>query len=265
MDGAPGTNLAKIMTKVGNTNNYYFPYRFFDQKCTYTNPWGGNKYIECWVTNDSSEVYHFKVLLPYATFTYYIDDTQGNKCASLINQRATNHRNIVSQSKANAIQSSSTYVANKPLYTTASTKGSSLQTQIADLNGKQTTLKAQIDAATAERDDAQSKYNTASAQALIKLQTSNEIAAKISSLESEKNTIDQTLKDLGTQSTVSASTAQTIKTSVDAALNGWNSDLDALKAAAPERMTEWTNANTELLRLNTAGVNDNFNKVNPKN
>ena len=162
---APTGDLLKVMVKIGTTNNWYIPFRWLNSDFGFTNP-SGYKYLDGWISNDEKALFHLRVLLPYAYIGWVINDDEGKKIAGLLNTRRSQHKAIVEAKKTGANTAASTYLANKPLFDSASGDASKLKAEkdkqaalVVSLTADQKTKQTQFDTNEAAINAIQAKQN----------------------------------------------------------------------------------------------------------
>ena len=162
---APTGDLLKVMVRIGTTNNWYIPFRWLNSDFGFTNP-TGYKYLDGWISNDEKALFHLRVLLPYAYIGWVINDDEGKKIAGLLNTRRSQHKAIVEAKKTGANTAASTYLANKPLFDSASGDASKLKAEkdkqaalVVSLTADQKTKQTQFDTNEAAINAIQAKQN----------------------------------------------------------------------------------------------------------
>jgi len=259
---APSDPLTKIMVRIGSTNNYYIPFRWLSSDFSYTNPIG-YKYLDGWVTNDNKEVFHLRLLLPYASILWYINDDEGKKLATLLNNKRTEHKGIVDSQKSAATTAANSYLSNKPLYDGASGDATKLKAE----KEKQLAL---VTSLTNEQKTKQSTYDTNQStitnleSQLQSLRTAqNDLGSSITSISNQIDTINQNLKTMDGGASASA-LASTYLNNLNKAKTDLGTAVTALKNEAPIRGTEIDAAqNSILTSLDKNAFTTNINKVYP--
>jgi hypothetical protein len=258
---APSDPLTKIMVKIGTTNNYYIPFRWLSSDFSYTNP-SGYKYLEGWVTNDSKEVFHLRVLLPYKTISWYINDDEGKKIAGLLNTKRNEHKNIVDAKKSGANTAANAYISNKPLFDASSGSATALKAeqdkqkaQVVTLTTDQATKQATYDTNQAKITDLESQLQTLKA-------AQNDLNASITSISNQIATINANIaaSDGGAAASVLVTRYQTALSQAQTDLTKY---LGELKAEATIRATDIDAAQTAALALNKVTFTSSLNKVFP--
>jgi chromosome segregation ATPase len=261
MDSTPTGTLNQVMVKGDKT--YYFPYRLITSRLSYVNPFGDNKYISFFMTEDNGKGYQIRVKLPYKYLGWHINDEEGNKIASLVNDLSTDIRGKVVLVKQSVQQASSQYMTNKPVLDSASKDNSTLQKQAADLKTSQDELLKKIK----ELKDKVQQENKAMAS--LKSQA-NDQNVLLSKLEADLSVLSKTKDELTLKhetykgkSSLSETEVKDLKGKVDVSLSNWKQELDKLNKLAPERKIELDSSNTALLALKKDDINSNFKKIRP--
>merc|ERR1711957_825636 len=92
--------IVKIGTKVSE-KVYYIPFRFMSSDMAFNNPVRDNKTLIGTFVADNFKSYTIKILLPYATLGWYINDDQSNKMRVQINKSViANFSEVYLQKKA---------------------------------------------------------------------------------------------------------------------------------------------------------------------
>lgn len=83
------STLSNIMIRIGNSNQYYLPYRYIKSNPIYKDSWlfWKNKSIELILMNDNNESFSFNIVFPFKLFGNYIEDSEAIRLASKISQR----------------------------------------------------------------------------------------------------------------------------------------------------------------------------------
>jgi hypothetical protein len=76
-------------------NKYYIPWRYFKPEFTFTNPTLDNKYLQGDLVTDAKTPFNLKIIFPYALFTTYVSDDNGNKIRARINKKAMETRRAI--------------------------------------------------------------------------------------------------------------------------------------------------------------------------
>ena len=262
MEGNLGTTLLKIFTRVGTTNQYYLPFRLISSAAKYTNP-VGYKFIEFWVTSDEKKLYRFRVNLPWAYVGWFINDEEGNKICTLINDARTKKQSTVNSAKVVATSASSEFITNKTLLNAASATGASLEKTKTELTAKVATLNAQITSTKAQKDAEEIVYNGLNSQSIAQTAKVNELSATLFSINDQIKAINETLKTLGSSTTSNAGATAALKTKVDTALASLKSDLTVLSGLAPTKAADIASIETTCLALDQTTVNTKINGIAP--
>jgi hypothetical protein len=260
MTTGPGDNLKQIMIQDGSTTNWCLQFRYMSSTFSYTNP-SGYKFIEGWYTNDFGQAYRFRVNLPWAYSGWYINDDEGKKICTFLNNQATTANNNIISAKSNIKSECSKYMINKPLYDESNGKATDLTKQKADLETKLTGLNAELAKAQTGFDTAKKEADSLSSQATVletKLKASREAADGLSSQYSQIHNMLQTTLS---SSSSSSTDATKLKTEVDENLNKFNTELDILKAEAPQRPIEINGAKAANEKLDASGVTKNLSGI----
>jgi hypothetical protein len=261
MTGTVGPLLQKVMIRDGNTNNWCLQYRYINSKFTYTNPWGGNKYIEGRLQDDSLAIYNFRLNLPWALIGSYINDTEGNMIVSAVNTNDTNMSSTIISLKSLINNNAASYAANKPLLDASTGKGSSLvaekkklEDQVKTLTAALATTQASFDAAKKLADDLVNNVKTSKNKIM-------EFDGRMNGLSTQISTITDTLKTLSTNHGTSASNASSFKLVVDASQTQFNGQMTILKREAPQRTVEINAASAALIAKDNQAIISNLIKI----
>jgi len=228
----------------------------------YTNP-KGYKYIEGSVTTDDRKLYKFKINLPWAYVGWYIDDKEGNKVCSLINDQRTKHSNIVSEAKQIATTASNAYIVKKPVLTATQSKGNELATAKTNLEAQVKTLETSISAFKVSIEKEEKGYNELKAKATEAQAKANTLNSQLSAINAQISEINQALDLLKSSTTVTAEQATALKSLVDKADSACKSQLATLQSFAPNRATEIKAIQDAVTKLDQVNVSSNLNKITP--
>jgi len=121
--------IVKIGTKVSE-KVYYIPFRFMSSDMAFNNPVRDNKTLIGTFVADNFKSYTIKILLPYATLGWYINDDQSNKMRVQINTRAIEAKGNVSSNKSVIANYSEVYLQKKALLASASGSQADLEKEI---------------------------------------------------------------------------------------------------------------------------------------
>jgi len=262
MASPPTGILAKVMVQI-SSSSWYIPYRWLSGDFIYTNPWNDYKYIEGWVTNDSQANYHFRILLPYQTIGWAINDDEGEKIAGFLNQKRSEHRGYVINDKQAAISAANAYITNKPLYDAATTSSSSF----AAAQQTQKETKATLVSSLTEKQKTFTE-NAATIQGLeSQLQTlrtqQDALNQQIGSIGGQINAIDTAIANAAAAGQSASDQAAALKPKVDKALSDLAAALADLKVEAPNRGTEVDNAKNAVTSLDKPTFSSSLAKIMP--
>jgi len=250
------------MTQVGTTKKWYLPFRLMTSKFSYTNP-TGYKYIEGSITTDDRKLYKFKINLPWKRFGLYIDDTEGNKICSFLNNKSSQHLGIVSEAKQIATTASNTYIVKKPVLTATQSKGNELATTKASLEKQMNDLAVALNNAKTAIALEEQAYNTVKALATESQAKQNSFSSQLSTLNAQIGEINSTLELLKVSASVSVDQAATLKTKVDNANAACKGYITTLQSFAPNRATETKAIDDAVAKLNQVDVSTNLNRIFP--
>lgn len=259
------SSAGAIMKALTFTNGgyYYLPYRLLSSSFTYTNPWGGNKYIQGWITSDDGKAYQCRFVLPYATFTYYINDDEGNKIVNLLGKHRTRCQDEVTSTKSAATNAASEYITNKPICDAASASEAEYTKTIADTQKRLDEIKAQIKTLQTQLEAAEAASVKATTDAKAKEGEINTLTNQINNQSNQIQSNETTLKELEGKTTASADEIAKLKSACDNSMNLFNSEVEILRGEAPQRKNELDAVVAANTALKSADVSSNLNKIAP--
>ena len=86
--------MKQVAVKISG-NKFYIPWRYFKPDFKFTNPFLNNKYIQGDLVTDAKTPFNLKINFPYALFTTYVSDDNGNQIRERINKKATETRRSI--------------------------------------------------------------------------------------------------------------------------------------------------------------------------
>lgn len=263
---SPTGDLKNVMTQCPNdTQRWFIPYRNIAGKATYTNPFGGNKYIEFLVRPDNSPTgFTVRINLPYKTFGWYINDDEGNQIKSAINTNCERRKTIVTEAKVATVTNSNIYITKKPLVDAVLKSGGELQKKINELKSSNEALIAKNKADVTNLDQVKNQYTGIKSQELQLKETTNNLKAQLSALSTQETSLETKVKEAQGKKTLSTDEVKTCKTKVDAQKDAWDNSISTLKSIAPQRVVDCDAATNDLLKLNLNGITASFSKIFPK-
>merc|ERR1712032_1314871 len=95
------TNIKQIgfLSYLGG-ERFLIPWRFFEKKPDYKNPWMNNKYIVASILNDKGSKYLLKITLPFKRMGWYISDKQGKDICEICKVMSLRQNLMVKNYKA---------------------------------------------------------------------------------------------------------------------------------------------------------------------
>lgn len=234
MKNGPMAQLQKMMVHEGGASkNWYFPFRWLDNKCTYTNPIGF-KYLECWITNDAKENFRFKVNLPWKLLGWYIDDDEGNKIKERLNQLSELAHKEILQEKKLLVTDAQAIIANKQFLTAASSSGSQLEVARTNAQNQLNQIGNTINTHNIHLHTIDTEIAELNSRLATSTNTRNALVAELSSSNEKKIQIEKSLATLASDGSTNAKAKAAFSSIVEVNTNNFNAHLAALKASAPQ-------------------------------
>lgn len=226
----------------------------------YVNPWG-NKYIHGNVYTEKGIAHTFKLILPYKTFGWYINDIQGNDISNAINKNYGKRNSIVSNAKSDIKKNVINYT-NLKRSLEAATKGKDAMEKLAEESkNKLTELKGQIDGLRATAGTKQKAVDTKKNELILAEAKLNDLLKKEMALASEKTAIEDSKNSLSK----GESDIATIKASLTKVVNDTKKVLDNLYAKllknAPQRKAEISASKIALYASKKEEYQSNLDKI----
>jgi len=260
----PSGVLANFMIRMGASSKYYIPYRWLSTGFTYSNPWNDYKYLDGWVTNDAKEVYHLRVLLPYKTAGWYINDDEGRKISTLLNQRRTEHIGYVTTDKSAAISAANLYLSNKPLQTAAALSATKFTEEKTRQNTELASLQTSLTGKQADYERGNAEINRLEAQLLALRNDQNTLNNDIVSISSQITAMTANIASVTASGLTASQQAASLSEVVKSNTAALEAALGLLLTEAPIRGTEIDAAKSAIINdLNKDGFTSNMNKIYP--
>lgn len=263
LKNAPGSTLQKVMFKGTGNNSYYIPWRIISSYFTYTNPAGDNKYLTGFIINDAGETFQLKVLLPYKTLGWYIDDNEGQKLCNLLARRRNEAHNAVLAIKANAISAATSYISDKSLYDSALQNQNNISKALNEINAKITETSNTITSTESTRNQASLAYTSALSNLKAKESELNQLNSDLNALSTKYDSNAETLRQLSANNGNATEQIKGLQTTVDKSKQVFDQQITTLKSQAKERNSEIDAVVTANNNLQSEGVKSNLQKIFP--
>lgn len=260
--GSIGSNLLKILRRIGDSDIWCVQYRYFVSDCNFVNPYK-NKFIQASLVTDQDESYTLRIMLPWAKKGWIITDEQATKICSYFNTNVGNNVKAIIETKSHILEESSRYVTNNKLCIELRTNSTDegLEERIDQLKNETSYIEEQIRIKSSQLSVQQIQYD-------IKFEAQQRTKKELDSLNSEvtylSNQYSQILESLNKLKAQGDNTVETrneLEIVIKNSLDIFNKGIQVLKTEAPERGQEIKQAQIENEKLNKDGVKKNIDTI----
>jgi predicted nucleic acid-binding Zn-ribbon protein len=259
---APKNDLIKKVGTDLGSNKFRVAFRKMLNKSKYVNPWG-NKYIEGTFQDETGHQYAFKLLLPYKTFGWVINDEQGNKIAKAMNEAATLRTASVVSAKYTLRKNFLNYADTKRALEAITKNKASYEQYVKEKEAKLNSMKGEIDGLRAKATEAQKNLNTKKVELLDAEKTLNDLLKKETAIASEMTAINESVETLSKGESDMAKTKSNLTTIVNDTKKIIDAEYVKLLKNAPQRTTDINQSKTDLYGSNKDGFKTNLAKIYP--
>lgn len=263
MSAGPSNDLKQVMVQVGNSAKWYIPYRIITEEAGFVNPSMDNKRISFTVTLDgaSKDKKNIKVLLPYKTFGWYINDEEALQLTAQINKQRQAAQHLVNAAKKTLVDAVNKLVDDKNSLD-ASKGGDAELKKLFDKNTTEVnTLQASLDDLSKQLETNNNEVAKDEAAIQAKQNTYNQLTSVISqtsaSIQESQASLDDIKKNLGN----TASNVTKLTELVNASTTAFNSHIDILKKIASSVSQKAEDARTAANNNNKKGISQNINAI----
>jgi len=235
----PSEKLKQVLISGSDPNKFILPYRLISGKFTWSNPNFDNKYIQGSVTNDLKITYQFKLLLPYKTIGWYINDKQLNSLCESINKKKDTHTSSVQKEKANAESASGSYISNKLLLEEAEKNAGNNAALKANAEAQKVLLSTKIDLLNTNL--IKTRQDIANLESQLA-----ELKSRYDSDNSELNSLSNQMTDLDSTILSASSNTITFDNTKKEILGKVNNSIDSLTTAVSNLSLEVPTNNISL-------------------
>jgi len=257
---APKDDMIKKVGLDLGSNKFRIAYRKMLNNFKYVNPWG-NKYIEGTVQDEAGVQYPFKILLPYKTFGWYINDTEGNKIAASMNSHSTLRTSSVVSSKYTLRTNYQSYFDAKKSFDAISKNKKAYEDHVNAKKAKLTELSGQIEglktkAVEAGKNENNKRIELLEAQAIL-----DDLLKKETSIAGEMTAINESTESLKKEKDDVTKIKEQLTKIVEDTKTAINAEYVKLVKYAPQRTADINQSKTDLFAEHKDGYISNLNKV----
>jgi hypothetical protein len=258
---APGAEFKKIARDAGG-NKWRVSYRRMGNNFGYTNPWG-NKYIQGDLNDETGKKFNMKIILPYKTFGWYINDDQGNKITNAMNKSAVIRSNIVENNKYNVRKQFANYKAYKGQFDAISKNKADYEKFVEGQKKQLISLMKSIDNLRTKASESQDAVDDKNRDLIRAHYELNKLLNLESELASKKTAIVESIEKFSKIKDDNDAWKKELTKDVAAVKKVLDAEFEALNKNIEPKVAEANNAKRDLYAMKKTEYNQHMSKIYP--